>query len=769
MKKLFYTTLLLISSLTAFGQQTFNQNTLGYGFGTQWLPFVKGLGDTTSNNTLYGPQWWANDGRGHSAWFVTMGHLRDTLSHYAASTGVNIRFVTNVATLGDSFTSESSYPAQLQTILGVSWQVSNDGSPGDGTSRMLARLPALIATYSKYISILGITNDLNGSLTALQIEANIQAMYTLAHSAGKKVIAMTPTPIGSSSIWTSGKQAIIDSVRTWQLHHATNYDYILDDNVTLRNPADTLKLLPAYDSGDGNHINITGSIALATALNSAVTFTANTPPAVLSLSGNTDINQNLRNDQSVFWQHLNTNVINVVSGNLLSTPFPTMVAGDGNSAGPLTIGAGYYNKDIGSLLLYNGSQLDTSLYRRTGLALGGTQQTITQNPLTNGYIQFNKLNDQTRFTFPGATSAQTYGITLNSSFFEIGDFLGTHALYLAQGTAGLNDLKYFLSGVGTYNILHTGNFVSGVNYAPVASPTFTGAPAAPTQSLGNNSTTLATTAYADRVGTNLLSSANNWTGATNQFVKIGIGVSPTHILDVVGAANNSIPIMTIGDGTAKLDTYVGTSSSNVQLGTSSNTPILMFANNGASGTNMTLNTNATVNFGVAAISPSFRVLGSSSGTVSIIGTSGTFNFNLPTSAGSTGQAFLSGGGSSTPNTWASLNTAIIDTTHTSTGVATWSNLNNYATKAFTNSTYAKTSSLPIHGNSTTTGAATTRVTVTIGSTMANTAYFASITAKDLLTSVNYYVDPSTITTATFDVVFVTALTGSINFDWCVTP
>ncbi len=75
--------------------------------------------------------------------------------------------------------------------------------------------------------------------------------------------------------------------------------------------------------------------------------------------------------------------------------------------------------------------------------------------------------------------------------------------------------------------------------------------------------------------------------------------------------------------------------------------------------------------------------------------------------------------------------------------------------------------LPIHGNSTTTGTATTVVTVTIGSTRANTDYFVSIAPQDLLTAVNYYI--SAKTTTTFDVTFVSALTGSINFDWLVSP
>ena len=73
----------------------------------------------------------------------------------------------------------------------------------------------------------------------------------------------------------------------------------------------------------------------------------------------------------------------------------------------------------------------------------------------------------------------------------------------------------------------------------------------------------------------------------------------------------------------------------------------------------------------------------------------------------------------------------------------------------------------IHGNSTTTGTATTAVTVTIGSTMANTNYYVGISPQDLLTAVNYYI--SAKTTTTFTVTFVSGITGSINFDWNINP
>jgi hypothetical protein len=95
------------------------------------------------------------------------------------------------------------------------------------------------------------------------------------------------------------------------------------------------------------------------------------------------------------------------------------------------------------------------------------------------------------------------------------------------------------------------------------------------------------------------------------------------------------------------------------------------------------------------------------------------------------------------------------------------NGNGYGNGALTitgNLTYANQ---PIKGNSTTTGTATTAVTVTIGSTMANTSYVAFPIPKDALTAVNWYISGQT--TTQFTVNFLTALTGSINFDWIVMP
>lgn len=159
--------------------------------------------------------------------------------------------------------------------------------------------------------------------------------------------------------------------------------------------------------------------------------------------------------------------------------------------------------------------------------------------------------------------------------------------------------------------------------------------------------------------------------------------------------------------------------------TISNTAALIIDGKATAGTN---------NFGLALIGgANLAMAGSTSGviTTAVQAIAGTYTWTRPNTTPTTGQieAYALGG-----NTWV---------------------------------TPALASTSTIHGNSTTTGTATTAVTVTIGSTMANTTYLTTITPKDLLTAVNYYI--SAQTTTTFTVTFVTAITGSINFDWGVTP
>lgn len=70
-----------------------------------------------------------------------------------------------------------------------------------------------------------------------------------------------------------------------------------------------------------------------------------------------------------------------------------------------------------------------------------------------------------------------------------------------------------------------------------------------------------------------------------------------------------------------------------------------------------------------------------------------------------------------------------------------------------------------NGSYSTTGTATTTFTVTIGVTEPNTTYKVQITPTALVSAAVFYVTNKT--TTTFDVVYLTGLTGAVSFDWGV--
>lgn len=180
--------------------------------------------------------------------------------------------------MGDSITNFGYYETQLNSLIGNNWIVANYGVSGNTTTQMLARFQQQIINPGcvDYVIIMGGVNDLAASATATAIEANLQAMYNMAHNAGIKVIAMTVTPWKGSASWTIGKQIEQDALNAWILANPTNVDYVIDAYTQLVDPDVANTLLPAYDSGDHIHPNQTGLNVLGTHINSQITFVENT-------------------------------------------------------------------------------------------------------------------------------------------------------------------------------------------------------------------------------------------------------------------------------------------------------------------------------------------------------------------------------------------------------------------------------------------------------------------------------------------------------------
>jgi lysophospholipase L1-like esterase len=180
--------------------------------------------------------------------------------------------------MGDSITNFGFYETQLNTLLGNDWVVANYGISGNTTTQMLARFQQEIVNPNcvDYVIIMGGVNDLAASANATSIQANLQAMYDMAHNAGIKVIAMTVTPWKGSASWTSTKQIQHDALNAWILANPTNVDFVINAYEQLVDPVVAYTLLPAYNSGDSIHPNQTGLNVLGTYIYNQITFIENT-------------------------------------------------------------------------------------------------------------------------------------------------------------------------------------------------------------------------------------------------------------------------------------------------------------------------------------------------------------------------------------------------------------------------------------------------------------------------------------------------------------
>ena len=181
-----------------------------------------------------------------------------------------IERVHKIYCMGNSITAAGYYESYLEFLLGSDWAVINKGISGQWTAEMLARFNKDIIAPgdAEYVIILGGVNDMiHGSGDSTKtIEANLEAMYSMAHNAGIKVVAITLSPFKAYSGWTADRQATLDSVNVWMLAKPANADFVIDGYAKLGNPAKPDSLLPIYDSGDGLHPSVTGSDTLAAAI-----------------------------------------------------------------------------------------------------------------------------------------------------------------------------------------------------------------------------------------------------------------------------------------------------------------------------------------------------------------------------------------------------------------------------------------------------------------------------------------------------------------------
>jgi lysophospholipase L1-like esterase len=145
------------------------------------------------------------------------------------------------------------------------------GSVRFGLSAQARFLPdAADVSGARYVILLEGINDIGFSLTPVApIIAGYESLIAAARAAGLKVFGATLTPFQGSGYYSAAGEAEREAVNRW-IRTSGAFDGVIDFDQALRDPADPLRLLPAYDSGDHLHPNDAGYQAMADAVNLAL-------------------------------------------------------------------------------------------------------------------------------------------------------------------------------------------------------------------------------------------------------------------------------------------------------------------------------------------------------------------------------------------------------------------------------------------------------------------------------------------------------------------
>jgi len=106
-------------------------------------------------------------------------------------------------------------------------------------------------------------------VTAGQIIAGYQQLIAAAHARGLRIFGATLLPFQGAGYYSAAREATREAVNHW-IRTSGAFDGVIDFDKAMRDPADPLRLNPAYDSGDHLHPNDAGYQAMANAINLAL-------------------------------------------------------------------------------------------------------------------------------------------------------------------------------------------------------------------------------------------------------------------------------------------------------------------------------------------------------------------------------------------------------------------------------------------------------------------------------------------------------------------
>ena len=243
----------------------------------QQVSYVSGPGDYAGSQaaapfTITSQHWYfltevdVQSGAATGATIVAFG---DSITDgYRSAVGANDRWPDDLARRFPASSPGQVHPVVDEGISGNRVLASSDLFGASAQARFLADTAAL--SGARYVILLEGINDIGYTLTpAGAIIAGYEHLIAAAHAAGLKIFGATLTPFQGSVYYSAAGDADREAVNRW-IRTSGAFDGVIDFDQALRDPADPLRLRPAYDSGDHLHPDDAGYQAMADAISLAL-------------------------------------------------------------------------------------------------------------------------------------------------------------------------------------------------------------------------------------------------------------------------------------------------------------------------------------------------------------------------------------------------------------------------------------------------------------------------------------------------------------------
>jgi lysophospholipase L1-like esterase len=219
-------------------------------------------------------------GEAAGAGFSDAGHPTLVVDDVDVATGATAP--RTILAVGDSLTDARLWPGiygrwsdVLTARLAGSAPVANAGVDGNRLVAPGGYGPTVVERFDRdvlgragigTVVLLAGTNDITAGVSATEITSQLGALAGRAHDRGLRFVLMTLTPAHKR---TPDKERVRQDVNRW-IRTTKAVDRVVDADAVLRDPAQPLRLAPAYDFGDGLHLSLAGERALGEAVAAAL-------------------------------------------------------------------------------------------------------------------------------------------------------------------------------------------------------------------------------------------------------------------------------------------------------------------------------------------------------------------------------------------------------------------------------------------------------------------------------------------------------------------